>query len=153
MRVERISDEDVARFWVENKHWEEGQVSASHDIRQLGHFKNHLVSPKRIAYGLFDKKPLIGVTMMYEWNSQWVRYRTIHLLTSYRKKGLSHPFLRVAYDMDWKDKSVFGWVRQSHYDWSIKAGFEEIDGVWNESHIGMLLSPEGVLKLRSSFSW
>ena len=145
--VKHISERDIKEYWLSENHFRDPNKKISFDISRLGHFVNKIENPRKIPYGLFLGESLVGVTMIYEWNEEWVRYRTINILPEHRGKGLGCSLLKTAYLMDWENKDLFGWVARYHYDWSKKAGFQEIDGVWEDNHIGMILSADEILDI------
>ena len=136
--VKRISFQTIKAFWIQTRHFGPDKKFLE-NIITLGPYTNNLKEPRFEFYGLFCESELIGVTGLCNWNDDWVRYRTINIREDYRGTDLGWKLLMTAYWMDWRVKPIFGWVRKSHLDWSLKKDFVEVDKDWIDGHKGMLL--------------
>ncbi len=140
LNITRISFETIKRYWVENKHFNDPKKNIIKNVRYLGPYVNTEENPRGICYGLYTGPELIGVTMLYTWNKNWVRYRTLNILPRWRGRDLGWLLLLNSYSEDWHGRDIFGWTRNSHRQWSEKKGFEILksEGEVN-SHHAMLL--------------
>jgi hypothetical protein len=112
------------------------------DIQRIGHFKNYIQNQQVIDYGLFSGGDLIGVTVIYQWNLTWARFRTIHIKKEFRGNNLGASLLATAYKEHWPSKCLIGWMRKSIFSWAHKFGFEDIDNVVNDQHRLMILKED-----------
>ena len=144
--VKKITFPEIKNYWIEVDHFKEPNKKVIEVITSLGHLKNTLEQPRRQSYGLFLRERLIGVTKLVEWENEFVRYRTLNIRKEFRGSDLGWSLLMEAYSDGWQQRNLFGWVRRSHYDWSRSKGFVELDGIWNEDHIAMVLKKENIIK-------
>ena len=72
-----------------------------------------------------------------KWNETHIRYRTLNVKKQYRGKNLGWYLLSNAWN-DWKNQGkLFGWIRDTHYDWAVKHNFVKIQNYWTDKHIAM----------------
>ena len=136
--IEVITFDELVKYWKDVNHFQDPNKRYTEIIKTLGPYKTKFKDPKRIAYGLFDGMDLIGVTQLVQWNDDIVRYRTINIREEYRGQDLGWKLLEEAWYRDWSDnKYLFGWVKDTHYNWSIFHGFKEVDGIWKDDHIAV----------------
>jgi N-acetylglutamate synthase-like GNAT family acetyltransferase len=127
LKVKNISFSTIKEYWIEVEHFAEPNKIYVQIPRTLGH--------------LYAEERLIGVTQLIEWAPGVVRYRTINIREEYRGKDLGYYLLKTALAEDWSSfQYLFGWVRKSHYEWSLRHGFREFDGIWSNDHIAMIKS-------------
>lgn len=136
-RIKHIDFESLKSYWIQVDHFRDPSKRILDVISTLGPYKTIYKDPKRQAYGLFNEDKIIGVTQLVEWEPHLIRYRTINILPEYRGNDLGWFLLEGAWKMDWSHcDTMMGWVRDTHYDWSLKHGFKE-EGDWYDGHIRM----------------
>lgn len=138
MDIKEIDFETLKNYWIDVDHFKDPNKRIVEVIKYLGPHITPYSDPRRIAYGLYDEDKLIGATQLVHWNEGQVRYRTLNVRQEYRGKGLGFLLLSTAYERDWKGwGNLFGWIRNTHYDWAKRHDFVEIDEQWTDDHIAM----------------
>jgi len=138
MKVCKIDFEVIKQYWIEVDHFREPNKLIKPFVRRLGPHKTIFDNPRRIAYGLFCDGKLIGVTQLVQWSNTQVRYRTLNIRENFRGKNLGWYLLETAYNTDWRGcGNLFGWVRDTHYEWALRHKFFVIDSSWIDNHIAM----------------
>lgn len=141
MKVEKISYETLKKYWIEVDHFQDSNKRYSQHIYTLGPYKTLFKNPKSICYGLFADR-LIGATQLVQWDHR-VRYRTINIRPEYRGQDLGWHLLKTAWN-DWQAfDTMIGWIRKSHYNWSIQHGFKQVS-YWEDNHVMMERNMEDV---------
>lgn len=136
--VKPIEFETIKQYWIEVDHFKDPNKRIEEIIKTLGPHITQELNPRRIAYGLFNNDMLIGATQLVHWSDNLIRYRTINIRSEYRGKDLGWYLLETAWNLDWIGQgNLFGWVRDTHYDWAIKHNFTEMDKHWTGDHIAM----------------
>jgi GNAT superfamily N-acetyltransferase len=138
MDIKEIDFETLKNYWIDVDHFKDPNKRIVEVIKYLGPHTTPYSDPRRIAYGLYDKDKLIGATQLVHWNEGQVRYRTLNVREDYRGKGLGFLLLSTAYERDWQGwGNLFGWIRDTHYEWAKRHDFFEIDREWTDDHIAM----------------
>ena len=138
MDIKEIDFETLKNYWIDVDHFKDPNKRIVEVIRYLGPHTTPYSDPRRIAYGLYDKDKLIGATQLVHWNEGQVRYRTLNVREEYRGRGLGFLLLSTAYERDWQGwGNLFGWIRDTHYEWAKRHDFFEIDQEWTDGHIAM----------------
>jgi hypothetical protein len=146
MIVKKISFEEISKYWIEVNHFGPNKT-IKETVKYLGPYVSPFNNPRRFSYGLFNNNTLIGVTHLVEWSHSHVRYRTINIKSEYRGCGLGWNLIKQAWNTDWKSyTSLFGYVKRSHYEWTVNHNFSEIDGNWVDEHIAMERSMHDILE-------
>lgn len=136
--IREIDYETLKRYWIEVDHFQDPNKKIIEIIKYLGPHVTPYTNPRRIAYGLYDKNELIGVTQLVQWNETHIRYRTLNIRKQYRGQGLGWFLLLTSYNRHWKGSgNLFGWVIDTHYKWAINHGFRDLDKQWTNDHIAM----------------
>jgi GNAT superfamily N-acetyltransferase len=136
--VKEIDFETLKNYWIEVDHFKDPNKRIVEVIKYLGPHTTPYHDPRRIAYGLYDNDKLIGATQLVQWEENRVRYRTLNVREEYRGEGFGWFLLASAYERDWKGcGKLFGWIRDTHYNWAKVHGFVEIDDKWTNDHIAM----------------
>jgi len=139
MVVKQIDFLTLKNYWLEVDHFKDPNKNIVEIIKTLGPHTTKETDPIRIAYGLYDNDKLIGATQLVKWSTELVRYRTLNIRKEYRGKDLGWYLLESAWNTDWIHQGkLFGWVRDTHYDWAIKHRFTELDDSWTNDHIAMV---------------
>jgi len=139
MVVKQINFDTLKNYWIEVDHFKDPNKKIVEIIKTLGPHTTKETDPIRIAYGLYDTDVLVGATQLVKWSAELVRYRTLNVRKEYRGKDLGWYLLESAWNKDWIGQGkLFGWVRDTHYDWAIKHNFTELDSIWTNDHIGMI---------------
>ncbi|NQY99630.1 MAG: hypothetical protein HRT45_03055 [Bdellovibrionales bacterium] len=133
-----ISFEEISDFWRETNHFRGSDSVSKVYVRHLGPYLSEFEKPPFQSFAFADGEEIVAATQLVNWNKSWVRYRTIHVRQQYRGAGLGHELLRLAHQNYWPNKHVFGWVRRTHLDWSLKHGFERLTEAWYDDHTPML---------------
>lgn len=138
MIVKEISFETIKQYWIKVDHFNDPNKKIVEIIKTLGPYSTPYTNPRKISYGLFDKDKLIGATHLVQWSENQVRYRTLNILKEYRGNDLGWYLLETAYNKDWKNcGNLFGWIRDTHYNWAKLHNFYEIDNKWHNNHVAM----------------
>lgn len=141
--LRRIPFDVIRDYWLEVNHFKDSNKRIIEIITTLGQHKTEYNNPRRIAYGLYDGNNIIGATQLVQWSSELVRYRTLNIRKEYRSQDLGWEMLETAWNADWKDSGkLFGWIRNTHYDWAKRHGFYEYDKEWTDNHIAMIRNME-----------
>jgi hypothetical protein len=136
--IKRITFEQIVDYWKNVSHFSDMNKQYVSTVGYLGHFTRTIKKPHFYCYGLFIDGDLVGATHISEWSEGWVRYRTINIREKYRGQNLGFRLLCSCIQKDWSQyKTVFGWVKRDHVNWSISNGFSFIDNVWQDDHTGM----------------
>lgn len=138
--LRRIPFNIICDYWVEVDHFKDPNKRIVEVIKTLGPHTTTYTNPKRISYGLYDGSRMIGATQLVQWSDDFVRYRTLNIRKEYRNQNLGWELLETAWNADWKECSthLFGWIRDTHYDWAIAHDFIDYDADWSDSHIAMI---------------
>lgn len=138
MIVKEITFETIKQYWIEVNHFNDPNKKIVEIIKKLGPYSTTYSDPRRISYGLFDKDRLIGVTHLVQWTENQVRYRTLNVRKEYRGNNLGWFLLENSYKKDWQGcGNLFGWIRDTHYNWAKLHNFIEVDYQWHDKHIAM----------------
>lgn len=138
MIAKQIEFETLKNYWIEVDHFKDPNKRIVEVIRHLGPHTTTYSDPRRIAYGLYDDNKLIGATQLVQWSATHIRYRTLNIREEYRGQGLGWKLLQSAYEQDWLGQgNLFGWIRDTHYNWALAHGFTDLDAEWTEDHIAM----------------
>lgn len=136
--VKQIDFETLKSYWIEVDHFKDPNKRIIEVIKYLGPHTSPYEDPRRIAYGMYDQDVLIGATQLVQWNETHVRYRTLNVREEYRGQGIGWELLNTAYNQDWQScGNLFGWIRNTHYDWAVAHGFTDLDQNWTDDHIAM----------------
>ena len=136
--VKKINFETIRDYWIEVNHFDDPNKQIHEVIYTLGPHNNPYEDPRRISYGLFDEEKLIGATQLVQWSETHVRYRTLNVREQYRGKDLGWYLLNTAYHQDWQMfEYIFGWIRDTHWNWAKRHDFVETDQHWTDNHIAM----------------
>lgn len=136
--IKKIDFETIKNYWIEVDHFKDPKKNIVEVVKHLGPHTTIYHDPRRISYGLYDNDKLIGATQLIQWDENRVRYRTLNIRKEYRGKDLGWFLLSNSYERDWKNYGkLFGWIRDSHYNWAKAHGFVKIDNKWTNDHIAM----------------
>ena len=138
MDIKEIDFQTLKNYWIEVDHFKDPNKRIVEVIRSLGPHITPYKDPRRIAYGLYSGNDLIGATQLVQWSDTHVRYRTLNIREQYRGQGLGWLLLGTAYERDWQGcGKLFGWIRDTHYNWAVQHGFTDFDKTWTDNHIAM----------------
>lgn len=136
--LRRITFAQLRNYWLEVDHFKDPNKRIIEVINTLGPHETPYKNPRRIAYGLYDGDRIIGATQIVQWDANLVRYRTLNVREEYRGEGLGWEMLKTAWDADWQGHGkLFGWIRDTHYQWACAHGFTNYDSNWTGDHIAM----------------
>lgn len=110
----------------------------------LGPYKSTSINPKYKFYGLFDKKNLIGVTSLQEFDHRVIpqnsiRYRVLRINKEYRGRDLGWHFLSKCLSY-WNKIFIFGYIAKHHIPWAKKHNFKRLDNPTDDGHVLMIRS-------------
>lgn len=138
MDIKEIDFETLRSYWIEVDHFKDPNKRIVEVIKYLGPHTTPYSDPRRIAYGLYSNDILIGATQLVQWSKTHVRYRTLNIREEYRGQGLGWLLLSTAYERDWTGHgNLFGWIRDTHYNWAHAHNFVKYDKEWTDDHIAM----------------
>jgi hypothetical protein len=153
LEVKEISFQEIVKFWKDVDHFSDPRKKIVQIPTRLGPFQQEIPHPRSICYGLFDNGILIGVTQIYEFKKNWIRYRTIHIRKPYRGRDFGWQFLKSVIKRDWQNyDALFGWVRNSHIDWSLQRGFSRVSNSDEDDHAPMVIPLREVLRSKEDFA-
>lgn len=136
--VKQIDFETLKNYWIEVDHFKDPNKRIVEVIKYLGPHTTPYSDPRRIAYGLYSNDTLIGATQLVQWSETHVRYRTLNVREEYRGQSLGWMLLSTAYKKDWVGHgNLFGWIRDTHYNWAQNHNFVKYDKEWTDDHIAM----------------
>ena len=136
--VKQIDFNTLKNYWIEVDHFKDPNKRIVEVIKYLGPHTTTYSDPKRIAYGLYNNETLIGATQLVQWSPTHVRYRTLNIREEYRGQDLGWYLVSAAWQQAWQGNGkLFGWVRNTHYNWATAHKFTELDTAWTDDHIAM----------------